>query len=549
MKMSAHRDLIVCVIICTALFDEALSQADTHDNSESMSTMEGREESSPSEVDIETESAPKSSEGNSEKADSTFEWVEATGETEATELDVDQEGDSQITRGPKYVLEKILLEGNRKTLDYVILRYIELQPGEVFRADDPRLEEARYRLLALGLFHDVELSLMRGSKRGQVILLVVVKERNTIVLQDSALGFSEISNFYMSLDVAERSFLGSGTTVSVAGVFSLDKQFGYRLRFSDDHFLNSDFGLHVEGLYADARDFFGKDNVQVEWSKNVEYQRNSEYAVMKYRRAGGHLGTSYAWLLDSFFTLDYRFEIINADVPKAGYHTSFGEVRPIEFGHLLYGRSVLSSVRFGLVYDTRDNVALVSTGTKASFEVEVSTEMIGSDYEFSKFTLSYDNYFPLVKGHSIKLGLFSGLIMGDSPFFNQFFVGDFSSFIPSRVLEMNFSHLQPSLLETTIQEMRYEDLAGAINVEYSLPFYRGHGFLYGVNGFVGFGIYLLASREDFKVDPKGYEGYQVVPMDLTADIGVKFDTEFGLFVISLANLLRLIPGGDAAAEE
>jgi hypothetical protein len=30
-------------------------------------------------------------------------------------------------------------------------------------------------------------------------------------------------------------------------------------------------------------------------------------------------------------------------------------------------------------------------------------------------------------------------------------------------------------------------------------------------------------------------------MDLTADLGIKVDTEFGVLVFSLANLFRLIP--------
>jgi len=40
-----------------------------------------------------------------------------------------------------------------------------------------------------------------------------------------------------------------------------------------------------------------------------------------------------------------------------------------------------------------------------------------------------------------------------------------------------------------------------------------------------------------------------VPMDLTADIGVRFDTQVGVLIFSLANLFRLIPYvGDEAAE-
>ncbi len=480
-------------------------------------------------------------------------WIE-----EPTEPVIDDPrfsgGDSEtIPQGPRYVLERILIRGNRKTLRQVILHYIEMRRGEVFSADDVRLEKARYRMLASGLFHDVEISLKRGSQRGYAIVIVEVKERNTIVVQDIVFGFSEITPAYGSLDVAERSFLGTGVNVSAAAVVSKE-QYGYRLRFGDDHFLNSDFGLHAEGLYSHARDFFGRSTVCVsECEKDPEtgnYKADRQYAVMNYNRAGLRLGTGYTLLGDNYFSVDYRFEVVQADVPPAASHKSFGEQQPIVFGHLLPGHSVLSSLILGVVRDTRDSFILASEGSRTAFEVELATEVIGSDYDFSKFTLAHDVYFPLGKGHAIKLGLFGGLILGNAPFFDQFFVGDFSAFIPSRVLEMNFSHLQPSLLDTTIKEMRYENLAASIGVQYSIPFYRGHGFFYGVNGFVGLGLFFLASREDLKTDPRGYEGYEVVPMDLTADLGIKVDTEIGLFVFSLANLFRLIPHvGDETAEE
>ncbi len=69
-----------------------------------------------------------------------------------------------------------MISGNAKTLRQVIIREVQVKPGEVFSAGDPRLEHARYRLLALGLFHKVEFSLKRGSRRGWAILQIAVKE-------------------------------------------------------------------------------------------------------------------------------------------------------------------------------------------------------------------------------------------------------------------------------------------------------------------------------------------------------------------------------------
>ncbi|MDD5307950.1 MAG: BamA/TamA family outer membrane protein [Deltaproteobacteria bacterium] len=489
------------------------------------------------------DAGPDTGAGATEELAPAVTWTEEPTEAVLSGTWAAPEEDGRVP-GPKYALQKIEIKGNDKTMRSVISRYVEIEPGEVFAADDPRLVRARYRMLASGLFYDVQLYLKRGDKRGWVVLVVDVKERNTIVVQDIMAGFSEITP-YGSLDVADRSFLGSGISVSAAVVAAAD-QYGYRLRFNDSHFLDSDFGLHFEGLYAHARDYFGREHIQVESSTG---DSTRDYAILRYDRAGGRLGTGYTMLGDNFFSLDYRFEIINADVPVAGSNYSFGETRPIEFGHLLPGHSILSALSFGVLRDTRDSTVLPSEGARTAFDVELSTEVLGSDYEYSKFTLAYDHHFPLRSGHSIKLHLFAGLIMGDAPFFDQFFVGDFSAFVPARVLEMNFSHLAPSVLGTTIKEMRYEDLAGSIGLEYSLPFYRGQGFFYAVNGFVGLGVFALCSREDLRTDPKGYTGFQVVPMDLTADLGVRVDTEIGLFVFSFANLVRLIPDiGEEMAE-
>lgn len=457
--------------------------------------------------------------------------------------------ETELSSVPTYELERIEITGNRKTLRHVILRYLEINSGETFKANDPRLETARYRLLASGLFHEVDLSLSRGSQRGKAILTVRVDERNTILVRQIVAGFSELTP-YGSLDVGDHSFFGTKVDVSTAAVFS-KKQYGYRLRLSDDHFLRTDFGLHIEGLYAHARDFFGHESVCVDTCPTVEAAAGyDQFAVMRYDRAGLRLGTSYALRGGAFVQLTQRIEEVSAHMPPAASHVSFGETRPIVFGHLQPGHSIVSSLTLGIMRDTRDNIWLPSAGNRTAFEVEVATELIGSNYEFSKFTLSHDEHFPLGRKHSLKLGFFAGLIMGDAPFFDQFFVGDFSAFVPSRVLGLNFSHLQPNLLKTAVQEMRYEDLSASIGLEYSIPLYRGHGFFYGVNAYFGLGAFVLASRQHLRTETDRYTGFHSVPMDLTVDLGIRVDTHIGPVVLNLANLFRLIPSvGERTAQE
>src|SRR5690606_12272919 len=90
----------------------------------------------------------------------------------------------------RYVLDGIRVEGNTRTNERVIRRYIPFEANDIFDVDDPRVKLTRYRLLGTGFFKDVTLSLERGSRRGHVILVVSVVERNTLVLNDLWMGLS-----------------------------------------------------------------------------------------------------------------------------------------------------------------------------------------------------------------------------------------------------------------------------------------------------------------------------------------------------------------------
>jgi outer membrane protein assembly factor BamA len=456
---------------------------------------------------------------------------------------------SDAPLSPRYALERIEIQGNSKMLDQTVRRYIDLELGEVFGADDTRLEAARYRLLATGFFHEVQLSLARGSRHGWVVLVVKVKERNTLVIQDVAFGLSEITP-YGFLDLGERSFIGSAMQVHAAAIAAKD-QYGYRLGFSDEHFLGSELGLHVQGLFTHARDYFGNKDICVDSCIGRYGQpKYSDFAQMSYDRAGLRLGTGYVYRGRFYTTLDYRIEQYQASFPAAASHVTFGERNPVVFGHMLPGTSFLSGIAFQVVRDTRDSPWLPGSGRKTALDVLLATRIIGSDYEYAKFTLVHDEYFSLPRMQSLRLGLFGGLILGTAPFIDQFFAGDFSAFVPSRILQMNFTHLRPNVLETAIQEMRYEDIAAAVNLEYSIPLYRGGGPIYGVDAFLGAGLFLIASGNHLRVESQEYKGIRAVPMDFTADLGLRIDTGVGLFVVSLANLFRFLPlVGDKAAEK
>ena len=125
--------------------------------------------------------------------------------------------------GPRYVIEDVRVTGNRKTERSLIageLAALGLAPGRAVDASDRRVETARYRLLSLGYFLDVHLSVARGSRRGAVVLVVDVEERGTLVINEIFAATSPATFFWGGTDLAETNFLGRGINLGAGFVAS-----------------------------------------------------------------------------------------------------------------------------------------------------------------------------------------------------------------------------------------------------------------------------------------------------------------------------------------
>jgi hypothetical protein len=125
--------------------------------------------------------------------------------------------------GPRYVIDDVIVHGNRKTAKSIILAEVAalgLQPGATVDASDPRVDAARYRLLTLGYFLDVRLKVTRGAGKGGVVLVVDVEERGTFVINDLFPSTSAATTFWGGADVSETNFLGRGISLGLGVVAS-----------------------------------------------------------------------------------------------------------------------------------------------------------------------------------------------------------------------------------------------------------------------------------------------------------------------------------------
>ncbi len=452
----------------------------------------------------------------------------------------------------RYLIEDIEIRGNTKTRRRVVEHLVPFHRGDVLDVDNPALELTRYRLLGSGFFRDVQLSLRKGSARGRVILVIEVTERNTLVVTDLAMGLSADTDengerrplaAFAGVAVAERNLAGSGITLGSALAISQGAttdeaidQYALRVRFFDPAFLGTRWAFSGELLYNDALDFFGNGNV------NVDGAESARYAVVTYTRSGGQIGVGYPTSLTTRLWLGYRLESIgDVQIPRAASSDYGGWTEPIDF-KILPGHSVLSTLRASLEYDTRDHPWMPTRGWLASAALEISPAPAGSDYPYEKLDLRAHRWWALPHGHVLGLELFAGAIVGNAPFFEQYYVGDLTDFQPGRLLGLNFDRRSaPNFLQTAIEHVRYAQYALKLNAEYRIPLYRGTRSVYGIDVFASFGAFALADPRDITRPAPGFSGLQRIPMDLTGNIGFRLDTSLGGFVFTFANALGFLP--------
>jgi outer membrane protein insertion porin family len=137
---------------------------------------------------------------------------------------------------------------------------------------------------------------------------------------------------------------------------------------------------------------------------------------------------------------------------------------------------------------------------------------------------------------------FVGALAGEAPFFEQYYVGDFTDLLPDRLIGLAPDRRKaPNLFGTAIGLVRYGTFAAKSDVEYRIPLYTGHDSILGVDLFAATGLYAVATREDLEDPAPEFEGAAAIPIDLTYNVGLRVDTAVGGATIAFSNLLGLLP--------
>jgi outer membrane protein insertion porin family len=449
--------------------------------------------------------------------------------------------DGDPTFGPQISIEAIEIRGNESTATRVIRRALPVATGDVLRAGDARLRRARYQVLALGFFRDVHLSMRKGSSRGRVVLVVTVEERGTIVLNQLYVGSSTATPWWAGADVSDRNALGTGVAFGAALVGAgqpkvpgAEGQWAGQLRAG----VNGLAGTRLAAHGAIAR-IAASEPFRIRGAASDGDPAN--FAAITYRRSAARAALGYDLTPLAHLSLASRVEWIDvAPLAMAPQRVRpDGTIEAVELG-LEPGKSRLASLAVGFDVDTRPDPVLPNRGSRVQVRGELASPALGSDYRYFAALGRYERWFPVAGATNVvSVHLTAGAIFGEAPLFDRFYRGDLNRLLTPRALGLVLTTRPPlDLLDTGADDHVYGNLAGAIEVQYARRWFRRRAPIYGGDWFVAIATTGLGQRAAVA---DGSSLYRAMPLDVAVDLGLRLDTEIGIFELALGNGLGRVP--------
>lgn len=293
----------------------------------------------------------------------------------------------QINKGPLVRVERIEIEGNTITSDYVIRRRILLKEGDLY--SETKLLQSKGLILGSGYFDrtdaqtGIKVAVRKGSKPNRLILKFIVKEKSTWIYN---IGFSYLSvfGFIFTGRLGKSNLFGRGQTLVGSGAISTTlRLWQVNLTFFDPHVADTDLSLYLGG-YVSHRDSSS--------SVSAGFLRDAVGANFS---LGHHLGIRQVRM-----SLAYRIAYLNLspaggqtfNVPVAGY----------------FSTQLSSSLKLRLSWDTRNTSIGTSKGFQLFASYEHAAPYFGADYTLHRVEGGARFYFSLPLRSVFKFAVTAG---------------------------------------------------------------------------------------------------------------------------------------------
>ena len=151
-----------------------------------------------------------------------------------------------VDQGPRVYVDRIIVQGNTRTRDYVIRREFDIAEGDAYNR--VLVNRAKRRLEALGIFEGVQVTTQQGSAPDRLDLIVSVRDKATGEISLGG-GYSSQSGAIAELSFSERNFLGRGQYLKITGGYGEDVR-KYELSFTEPYFLGRRLAAGFDASYT-----------------------------------------------------------------------------------------------------------------------------------------------------------------------------------------------------------------------------------------------------------------------------------------------------------
>lgn len=352
-----------------------------------------------------------------------------------------------ITENDVAYVNIVKIKGNTKTKDIVIRRELRLYPGDKF--DGAKIRRSRERLQNLEFFEEVNFDSEKTDDPNKKNLIVEVKETKTGQFSLGG-GYSTIDKLVGFIEVEQKNFDWKNFPY-----FTGDGQ-DLKLRAEAGSVTNNFNISFTEPWIFDYPLSFGFDAYK--WTHTKD--KDSGYAYYE-NRIGGDVRFAKNFTEYIGAGLTYRLNDIRIkDVDSTASQSLKNEE----------GKTVLSSMIFGMAFDNRDSAKNPTKGTYIGANVETAGGIWGGSKDFVKTQGNVKQYFPIFKVTVLELKAMVGFANEYSdttevPIYERFFAGGADTI-------RGYHERKVGPIDTTTNEPIGGESIMVANVEYTFPIFQ-----------------------------------------------------------------------------
>ena len=303
----------------------------------------------------------------------------------------------QINEGLLVLFGKTIVTGNQQTKYRAIKREFLQQEDMPFNYS--LLSKEKQKLYKLGLFSDIDMEVL-DTHDDKKDVLVKLHEGDAGAVEFS-LGYAEYERYRGILVLSYRNFMGMNRQGSIRfELSSLAKR--YVLQYYEPWFLSTTLPFRAFVI--------GEDRKEI----NID-TRETLYHLIRHSVTAG-FEKKISDVLKS--ELYYEFSLVNTYDVKPDVVLSKEDT----------GTLVISGLRLGLIYDTRDNQFYPKKGIFSGLTLKVTSPVFLSETDFIKLTLYNNIYHEVKKGLVLAASFRGGFAQGyfqtnELPIVERFFLG------------------------------------------------------------------------------------------------------------------------------